>query len=85
MQHKFKRPLLLLCLMMMFLVPSVAQHTLTSLVLTSSIPQKVANSLPKLNSSYTVSLMHDKNSTCDDLYNVCLLEKIIQLQSSKNK
>jgi hypothetical protein len=85
MHHKFRRPLLLLCLMMMFFVPSVAQHTLTSLVLTSSTPQTVAYSLRKLNSSYTVSLMRDKNSTSDDLYNVWLLEKIIQLQSSKNK
>ena len=85
MQHKFKRPLLLLCLMMMFLVPLVAQHTLTSLVLTSSTPQTIACSLCKLNSSYTVSLVRDKNSTCDDLYYVCLLEKIIQLKSSKNK
>ena len=77
--------MLILCLIMMFLLPSVAQHMLTRMVITSSTPQTVAYSLPKLNSSYTVSLMRDKNSTCDDLYNVWLLEKIIQLQSSKNK
>ena len=69
----------------MFSDPSVALNKPTSLVLISSTPLSSAYSLYKLNSSYTVSLMHDKNSTCDDLYNVCLLEKIIQLQSSKNK
>ena len=83
MQNKFRRLLLLLCLVMMFLVPSVAQNTITSLVLTSSTPPSVAYSLCKLNSSYTVSLMRNKNSKCDDLYKVWLLEKIIQLQSSK--
>ena len=68
MQHKLRRPLLLLCLMMMFLVPLVAQNTLTTLGITSTA--SVAYSVRQLSTSYTGPLMRIRNSTSDDLYDV---------------